>query len=72
MNRRDAADRRVGRRLDRRRSTTTRPQAAQFRNILINKYGYDPGGLGDFNGDDRQRPRSSGASTSTSTTVAPA
>lgn len=24
--------------------------AARFRNILINKYGYDPGGLGDYNG----------------------
>ncbi len=26
-------------------------EAARFRNILINKYGYDPGGLGDYNGD---------------------
>lgn len=26
-------------------------EAARFRNILINKYNYDPGGLGDYNGD---------------------
>lgn len=26
-------------------------EAARFRDILINKYGYDPGGLGDYNGD---------------------
>ncbi len=26
-------------------------QAARFRNILISKYGYDPGGLSDYNGD---------------------
>ena len=26
-------------------------QAALFRNILISKYGYDPGGLSDYNGD---------------------
>ena len=47
-NKLSAADRRVRRRLD--EQLYKQPgQAAAFKSVLTNKYGYDPGGLGDYN-----------------------